>query len=96
MSVWPIYFAEILTFYPALFYDKSIAFKFALSIYIDLAQRTLPFDKLTTGSSDPILTMTDPSSNPIPIILLFSREVSTVHPIPKLYYKIFSTAHELV
>lgn len=60
MSVWPIYLPKTFNFYPGLFSDKSIAFKFVLNIYIDLAQRTLPFDKLTTGSSDPIRTMTDP------------------------------------
>lgn len=60
--MWPIYFDDIFTFSPDLFSDKSIAFKFAVKIYIDLAQRIFPLERLTTGSSDPILTITDPSS----------------------------------
>lgn len=96
MSVCPIYLVETDTFSPGLFYARSTALRLALRIYIDLAHNILPLLKLTTGSSEPILIITDPSSNPIPIILVFSREVSTAHPIPKLYSSTFSTLHELV
>jgi hypothetical protein len=97
MSVCPIYLAEMLVILsPDLSSPKSVAFKLTFNISIDFAHRTFPFEKLTTGSSDPILTITDPSSKPIPIILLFYFDVSTTQPIPKLYYKTLRTVHELV
>lgn len=73
-----------------------MALRFTERISIDLAQRTLPLEMLTTGSSDPILIVTDPSSKPIEIILLFYLDVSTTHPIPRLYSRTLSTFHELV
>ena len=74
---------------PDLFSSKSTAFKFAVKTYIDFVHKTFPLLKLTTGSSEPILITTDPSSNPKPMILLFYFEMSDVHPIPKLYSRVF-------
>ena len=92
MSVWPIYFAFKLTLSPDLFSVKSTALRLVVYIYIDFAHNTLPLLKLTTGSSEPILITTEPSSNPTPIILPFYLDTSADHPIPKLYSNVFNTA----
>ena len=79
------------TLYPGFVLSKSTAFRFEVRISMDLAHKTLPLFMLTTGSSEPIRTMTEPSSKPNPMILLFYLEVSATQPMPRLYSRILRT-----